>query len=377
MPKRKAETIETDKDMASPAGEEIRVSQKTGIKQIMLQFNKFLLQIVGDISISKDDPIAGYKKLIETRVAVDQIVADSITKENFQKIASAARDVIWQLLFSSDDVTAESQQKAGDLLDEYKADASFYDPWPYNEWIVKLRDELLKRKLLDFWRDTVVKKQLGPCWSRDSDLFDSGDAPPLEFYAQAGCVAPFAASLKVRAADAEAEKAAQSDEDIAERETSNAAAQTGNFEAKIGLEQPLSEYRDLMKRYVLANVVVPDEIHQENVKKIAKAARAAIWQLLFEGTPTQVEFDKAAELLEEYKSDAGFYGPWEFNEWIVKLRDELLQREMLQFWGEKIVKMELGPCCSRDSDYFTGDDELPWDFYLKAGFVAPFEQDKK
>lgn len=377
MPKRKAETIETDKDMASPAGEEIRVSEKTGIKQIMLQFNKFLLQIVGDISISKDDPIAEYKKLIETRVAVDQIVADSITKENFQKIASAARDVIWQLLFSSDDVTAESQQKAGDLLDEYKADASFYDPWPYNEWIVKLRDELLKRKLLDFWRDTVVKKQLGPCWSRDSDLFDSGDAPPLEFYAQAGCVAPFAASLKARAADAEAEKAAQSDEDIAEKETSNAAAQTGNFEAKIGLEQPLSEYRDLMKRYVLANVVVPDEIHQESVKKIAKAARAAIWQLLFEGTPTQVEFDKAAELLEEYKSDAGFYGPWEFNEWIVKLRDELLQREMLQFWGEKIVKMELGPCCSRDSDYFTGDDELPWDFYLKAGFVAPFEQDKK
>lgn len=377
MPKRKAETIETDKDMASPAGEEIRVSQRTGIKQIKLQFNIFLPQIVGDISISKDDPIAEYKKLIETRVAVDQIVADSITKENFQKIASAARDVIWQLLFSSDDVTAESQQKAGDLLDEYKADASFYDPWPYNEWIVKLRDELLKRKLLDFWRDTVVKKQLGPCWSRDSDLFDSGDAPPLEFYAQAGCVAPFAASLKVRAADAEAEKAAQSDEDIAERETSNAAAQTGNFEAKIGVEQPLSEYRDLMKRYVLANVVVPDEIHQESVKKIAKAARAAIWQLLFEGTPTQVEFDKAAELLEEYKSDAGFYGPWEFNEWIVKLRDELLQREMLQFWGEKIVKMELGPCCSRDSDYFTGDDELPWDFYLKAGFVAPFEQDKK
>lgn len=32
MPKRKAKTIETDKDMASPAGEEIRVSQKTGIK---------------------------------------------------------------------------------------------------------------------------------------------------------------------------------------------------------------------------------------------------------------------------------------------------------------------------------------------------------
>lgn len=333
---------------------------------------------MGDISISRDDPIAEYKKLIETRVAVDQIVADSITKENFKKIAAAARDVTWQLLFSigDGDATSELQKKAGDLLDEYKADASFYDPWSYNEWIVKLRDELLKRQLLDFWRETIVKKQLGPCWSRDSDLFDSNDAPPLEFYAHAGCVAPFAASLKVRAAG-EAQIAATTVDEAAELEANNNAALSGNFEAKIDQKQPLSDYRDLMKRYVLTNVVLPDDIHKKNVDKIAKAARAAIWQLLFEGTPTQVEFDKAAELLEEYKSDAGFYGPWDFNEWIVKLRDELLQREMLEFWGEKIVKMELGPCCSRDSDYFSGDDDLPWDFYLKAGYVAPFDKVKK
>lgn len=330
---------------------------------------------MGDITISKDDPIAEYKKLIETRVAVDQIVADSITKENFKKIAAAARGVTWQLLFSNEggDATAESQQKAGDLLDEYKADASFYDPWPYNEWIVKLRDEVLKQNLLDFWRDTIVKKQLGPCWSRDSDLFDSNDAPPLEFYAHAGCVAPFAASLKVRAAS-EAETAPATVDKAADDESNNKAAISGNFEAKIDTKQPLSDYRDLMKRYILTSVVVPDDIHKKNVDKIAKAARAAIWKLLFEGTPSQVEFDKAAELLEEYKSDAAFYGPWDFNEWIVKLRDELLQREMIEFWGEKIVKMELGPCCSRDSDYFSGDDDLPWEFYLKAGYVAPFDK---
>ncbi|EDV98784.1 uncharacterized protein LOC6566669 [Drosophila grimshawi] len=357
MPKRKADSTEVDNEMTSNA-------QKSTPEQAE-----------GKLTISTDNPLAEYIKLIETKVTVDQIVDDDITKENFKQIAQAARDVIWQLLFSSD-VNAESEKKASDLLEEYKSDACFYAPWPYNEWIVKVRDELLKREQLSFWRETIVRKQLGPCWSRDSDLFDCDDEPPLEFYAHAGCIAPFAASLKVRAA----EKAASGDEDAttsseAERGTSNAAALSGNFEAKIGKEQPLSDYRELMKRYVLTTVTVPDDIHKQNVDKIGKAARAAIWQLLFEGeSPEQSDYDKAAELLQEYKSDCGFYGPWEYNEWVVKLRDELIQRQMVSFWGDSIVKLELGPCCSRDSDFFEGDEPLPVEFYNKAGFKAPFNQ---
>ncbi|KAH8405174.1 hypothetical protein KR222_007479, partial [Zaprionus bogoriensis] len=330
----------------------------------------------GDISIGTADPLAEYKRLMETRVTVDQVVDDDVIKANYQKVAAAARDVIWRLLFDGDDVTASesAQRKAGDLLDEHKADASFYEPWSYNEWIVRLRDELLRREMLHFWREELVKRQLGPCWSRDSDLFDSDEAP-LEFYAHAGCVAPFAASLKVRASEAHAAASSGIDAEptAAQKQEYNEAALTGNFEAQIDREQPLATYRDLMQRYVLASATVPDEVLKRNVDKIAKAVRALIWQLLFEGTPTQQELDKAAELLEEYKADAGFYGPWEYNEWIVRLRDELLQRQMLDFWGEKIVKMELGPCCVRDSDYFSGEDKLPEEFYDRAGFKAPFE----
>lgn len=337
------------------------------------------IQIVGDITINKSEPLEDYQKLINTRVAVDQIVDDAITKENFRKIAAAARDVIWQIIFGEEsEAASESQKKASDLLEEYKGDACFYEPWPYNEWIVKLRDELLKKQQLHFWRDTIVKKQLGPCWSRDSDLFDSDDEPPLEFYAHAGCVAPFAASVKVRAAD-KAEKAESGNEDpgvAIARTNSNEAALTGNFEAIISLDTPLADYRDLMKRYVLTTCIVPDDIQQKNIDKIQKATRSIIWKLLFEGSPTQSEFDKAAELLQEYKGDAGFYGPWEYNEWIVKLRDEVLQREMLDFWGQKMVEMELGPCCARDSDYFDNMDEIPVEFYNKAGYKAPFDPPK-
>lgn len=380
MLKRKAEISEADNEMATTASKTsattpVQVGYKSASTYEILKDNFILLQ--EDFIIGKEEPLKDYIKLIETRVTIDQIVDDEVTKDNFNRIASAARDVIWQLLFSDETPDAESQKKAGELLEELKSDVSFYGPWTYNEWIVKVRDELLKRQLLDFWRDTIVRKQLGPCWSRDSDLFDCDDEPPLEFYAHAGCVAPFAASLKVRAA----EKAATSGDGEAsnqiERNSNNATALTGDFEAHISKTEPLIDYRDLMKRYVLTTVIVPDEIHKKNVEKIGQAARNVVWQLLFEGTPTDVEYQKAAELLQEYKSDAGFYGPWEYNDWIVKLRDELLQRNMLTFWGDMIVKRELGPCCSRDSDFFDGDDSVPVEFYNKAGFKAPFNMPRK
>ncbi|KAH8238967.1 hypothetical protein KR038_010731 [Drosophila bunnanda] len=335
-----------------------------------------------DYTIGLEDPVKDYQKLIETRVQVDEIVDDEITKENFNRTAAAAREVIWRLLFDAANADGEDesrQQKAKQLLEEYRGDASFYDPIPYNSWIVNVRDELLKREMLDFWRETIVKHQLGPCWSRDCDLFDSDDTPPLEFYAHAGCTAPFAASLKVRAAFEHQASLEQGEQVAAQPSTpgelsaDDAAALSGEFEAVLTKENPLEEYRTLMKRFVLTKIIVPDNVHQESVKKVAAAAREIIWKLLFDGVPSQEDQDKAAELLEEYKGDAGFYGPIDYNEWIVKLRDEVLARELLDFWREKMVKLELGPSCARDSDYYTNEDPLPLEFYDRAGCKAPFE----
>ncbi|XP_017134256.1 uncharacterized protein LOC108150535 [Drosophila elegans] len=326
-----------------------------------------------DYTIGLVDPVKDYQKLIETRVQVDEIVDDDVTKENFDRTAAAARDVIWRLLFDETATSQSNVEKASQLLEEYRGDACFYDPTPYNEWIVKLRDEVLKRELLDFWRETLVKKQLGPCWSRDCDLFDSDDTPPLEFYAHAGCTAPFAASLKVRAALEEEQGDPAVPSTPGELSADDSAALSGEFEAVLTKENPLEEYRTLMKRFVLTKIIVPDNVHQESIRKMASAAREIIWKLLFDGTPSAEDQDKAAELLREYKGDAGFYGPQDYNEWIVQLRDEVLKKELLEFWREKMVKLELGPSCARDSDYYDNEDPLPLDFYEKAGCKAPFE----
>ncbi|ALC39644.1 EndoGI [Drosophila busckii] len=329
--------------------------------------NTTAAQASSEFVISECEPLKEYEQLMDTNVTSEEL-DDKTSKENFKKIGLAVHDVIFKLVFDcKQEARTESQHKAGELLAEYKSDACFYAPWPYNEWIVKLRDELLKQEQLDFWRDVVVKKQLGPCWARDSDAFDSEDKPPLEFYAHAGCVAPFAASLKVKASNTD------QTEETPETDADRVAAMTGNFEAVITADNPLKQYRDLMKRFVVVNIHVDDDIHKASVQKIATAVRSIICQLLFEGTPTQQEYDTASELLQEYKSDAAFYGPWDYNDWIVELRDRLLERNMLEFWSEKIVKLELGPCCSRDSDFFDRDDSIPVEFYNRGGCTAPFD----
>ncbi|KAH8273687.1 hypothetical protein KR018_008846, partial [Drosophila ironensis] len=328
-----------------------------------------------DFSIDLAEPLKSYQRLIELFVQDSEVVDDEVTKANFESAAKSARKAIWELLLQ-EPPTPEKLQKAKDLLGEYRGDACFYDPWTYNSWIVELRDEILKQEaLLPFWRNTIVQEQLGPCWARDCDLFDAEDKPPLEFYAHAGCTAPFAASLKVRAALEQAEGPAEPTTP-GEMTADETAALSGNFEAVLTKENPLEDYRTLMKRFILVKIIVPDDVQKVNVEKVQKAARDMIWKLLFDESPASPEDqNKAGELLLEYRQDAGFYSPWLFNDWIVELRDEVLERQLLDFWREKMVKLELGPCSHRDSDYFDRDDPLPLEFYQKEGCQAPFKEE--
>uniref|UniRef100_W8BDS7 Uncharacterized protein n=1 Tax=Ceratitis capitata TaxID=7213 RepID=W8BDS7_CERCA len=159
------------------------VQQRVGVTSAMSDF---------DAKISVDAPLKDYEKLIEEKVQSEGLDEEEIEK-NYKIISAAARDTVWKLLFSSSPITKESLENVAEFLNKIKEDASFYDPYTYNEWISGLRDELLKRNMLDFWRDHVVVKELGPCWARDSDYFDDMEDPaPAQFYNHAGCVAPFA-----------------------------------------------------------------------------------------------------------------------------------------------------------------------------------------
>ncbi|XP_036320921.1 uncharacterized protein LOC118735335 isoform X1 [Rhagoletis pomonella] len=322
-----------------------------------------------DPQISLESPLEDYERLMNTNVQSEDIEDDDVMRSNYIKISKAARDIIWQLLFGSRSVTKDEQTKIADFMSKVKEDACFQDPFAYNEWINGVRDELLKRQMLDFWREHVVEKELGPCWARDSDYFDDMEDPaPTAFYNYAGCVAPFGQVTGERHNSAIAE--------LPQSAIGHRLNLEADFEANISTDTPAEDYDNLINIKVRAEQLVEDDVITRNFNKIAIVARDAVWKLLFSDQPASVENQiKAGDLLYKLKADACFYDPWSYNKWINSVRDELLKRGMLDFWRDQIVAKELGPCWARDSDFFDDmDDTEPADFYNRAGCVATFSK---
>ena len=115
-----------------------------------MHFYQDLSQFVAKVSL--ETPLEDYTKQMSEYVVVDFVVDDEILQDNYQKLSTAAEKAIWKLLFDSEQASQANQDKALELLKIHKQDASFHHPWSYNDWVVSLRDELLKRKMLDFWK---------------------------------------------------------------------------------------------------------------------------------------------------------------------------------------------------------------------------------
>ncbi|KAM7354693.1 endonuclease G inhibitor [Cochliomyia hominivorax] len=308
-----------------------------------------------DAKISLENPLADYEKLVEEKMMAEVVMTNEIYKQCWSKISAAARETIWKLLFDNDKPTKEQLAKISEFLKKHKEDACFHQAGEYNRWIVKVRDELLKRNMLEFWKNEMVAKELGPCWARDSDLFDDPDDPePAKFYKYAGCEAAW---LKKKTENA----ASQNDADLVASSLLTAEQPESDKKLKkLSTETPLEDYK--------YNVEAQGEIDgddEDAYNSIFAEARKMIWQLLFsEATLSSENSKKAADLLDEYKRDACFYNPWDYNDWVPKLRSELLKRKYFDFWQDVIVKKELGLCWARDSDFFDDmEDTKPQEFY--------------
>lgn len=324
-----------------------------------------------EAKISLETALADYERLIEEHVQSENIEDDETLENNYKKIATVARETVDKLLFESGSVTKEDQEKIAEFLSKIKEDACFYDPFAYNEWIIGVRDKLLNSNMIDFWREHLVKKELGICWARDSDYFDDMEDPsPKAFYNYAGCVAPFE----------QVDNSSMSN--FLNLSTPSALqipiASTNNlsFDATISLETPTADYVRLMEENVLTENINDDDILNSNYEKINTVAQDTLWKLLFEsGTISKEDESKIAEFLKKIKENACFHDPFTYNEWIIGVRDELLKRNMVDFWREHMVEKELGPCWARDSDYFDNmDDPRPREFYNYAGCEAPFDK---
>ncbi|XP_075151267.1 uncharacterized protein LOC142225402 [Haematobia irritans] len=143
-------------------------------------------------TLSLDDPLGDYENLVNKKLKIDAVMPNEMMYTVWDKISQGAREALWNMMFGFVHTTNDELDKAAVFLKVFKDDSCFYSASAYNDWIVKVRDELLERRMFDFWKNVIVEKELGPAWARDSDLFeDSGDEEPAQFYNYAGCIAPW------------------------------------------------------------------------------------------------------------------------------------------------------------------------------------------
>ncbi|XP_019890529.2 uncharacterized protein LOC101900132 [Musca domestica] len=217
-------------------------------------------------SLPKEKLLQNYE---EAKQKID--VESEDHKEIWEEFSKAVTGCICEIVFSPKISNKEDSDKASALLKNYRDDALLINPKFFNKWIYDFRKRF--SSLLDFWKNEMVAKELGPLWTGDFELFDRFDDPEPE-------------------------------------------------------------------------------------------VREVLWKLIFdEPALSETKAKQAAELLWAYKVDACFRSPYQYNDWIVTVRDELVKRKFVDFW-KIVVDQELGLIGSKESDYFDDmdDPEIP-EFY--------------
>lgn len=278
-------------------------------------------------------------------------------EEIWEEFSKAVTGCIWEIVFSTNISKKEDSDKASALLKQYRDEALLIDPTFYNKWIYDFRNRF--SSLFDFWKNEMVAKELGPLWARDCDFFDKMDDPePAKFYQLAGCEAPW---LKEKKSEAEP----LIPYDSAKTVVSKASLK------KITLDNALADYKNNMEAQ--NNI---DRNDEEAFTKIFTEVREVLWKLLFdEPSLSEAKAKQAAELMLAYKIDACFQSPYQYNDWIVTVRDELIKRKFVDFW-KIVVDQELGLIGAKESDYFDDMDDPKIPEFYKIG-NEKLKQEKK
>lgn len=80
----------------------------------------------------------------------------------------------------------------------------------------------------------------------------------------------------------------------------------------------------------------------------------------------------ASELLKEYRNEASYRTPFDYNDWILQVRDELWKRRLNEFW-QIIVRQKLGLCWFVDNVCFEDvADTKPVEYYKVGSELMKF-----
>ncbi|XP_055387332.1 uncharacterized protein LOC129615929 [Condylostylus longicornis] len=331
------------------------------------------IDVEKEILITEETPVEDFEKLIKENV--ENCVDDDERISNFDKYSAEMRSVINKILFKTPPVPKE---KLLATFKTYRDEACFYNPYDYNDWIREIKSNLIERKMVDAWEEIIVKNQLGLLWARDCDFFDDiEDKEPIEFY-----------KIKNDSDDSNKRIKLTSDK-VDPQETKNCSPKSNDAKSTQNVKKDKVTSADHYLKLVKEKVeeIDPDE---ENKKitifdNLSKQIRDILKEAILNSA--DLDYNKLARDIKIYRDEACFYNPYDYNDWIVEIKNLILTRKMFSFWEKVIVKNELGLLWARDCDFFDDmEDEEPQKFYkidsqtskdhiksLKVGILTPAE----
>ncbi|XP_037960560.1 uncharacterized protein LOC119689736 [Teleopsis dalmanni] len=276
--------------------------------------------------ISIHNPLEDYKALVERHMLSINGLNIDYCINIFKSIGKEIQCAIWRILFDTGKFENKDVLMACELIEAYRCDAATYGLQEYNKWLENLRNELVNRQMITIWEEHIVRKSLGP--------IEFGTGIHNFHNSEQDCVEKF--------------ESVMSEEEITD------------FEAIIGTRTPLLDYQKLMEERVNVDFIISEDIALANYKKISTAVRNTVWTLLFlEKTDRLNNEIKAADLMAANKLDAALFEPWEYNEWVFRLRNKLLDERKLRFWRTQMVRRQLGPCSGKDCTLFLNKEYPP------------------
>lgn len=104
---------------------------------------------------------------------------------------------------------------------------------------------------------------------------------------------------------------------------------------------PATDFENLLQHYVIPLKNITRRDVQFN--KYGTQIRSVIWDLIFKDS--NIDYKKVCTALEVYKKKSAIFNAFDdYNEWMEKVKKQVVQESLEQFWQDIIVKHELGLC---------------------------------
>lgn len=99
--------------------------------------------------------------------------------ERFGKLAEQMQTVIYDLIFRT---ASPQNEKILECIMMYREQAKIYGPFSFNTWLKEMKEVIIQKNRLDFWKNSIVKEGFGLITINEAPISTVTIEEHLDFY---------------------------------------------------------------------------------------------------------------------------------------------------------------------------------------------------